>query len=67
MSGSRRSVPVVFREYMYAPDYCADALMSILKKPVNQKVVEPAREPNDRDGAEIKEDSAYARIMPGDP
>ena len=41
--------------------------LSLQKQRETQEVVEPAREPNDRNGAEIKKDSAYARIIPRDP
>jgi hypothetical protein len=49
VSRRKRGVtPVVRREYAQDPDYCTEALMLMLKKPVNQKVDKPARRPDSR-------------------
>jgi hypothetical protein len=60
---SKRPAPVVSRQYMYAPDYCARALALLLKEPVSKEVTRPAPEPGDRDGTKTLEDSANV-ILP---
>jgi hypothetical protein len=61
VSSSRRGA-VVTRDYKNSPDDCARALELLLKKPVS-KAVEPAPEPDGRDGTKVQEDSANG-ILP---
>ena len=62
MSGSRQKV-VVSRDYQPASDDCARALLLLLERTVIKKTVEPAPEPDGRDGTTVKEYSADAPII----
>jgi hypothetical protein len=61
VSASKRIV-TVSRAYRPDPDYCIRALAMLLEKPVKE-AVEPAPEPDGRDGTKLQGDSADAQII----
>ena len=67
---SKRPAPVVSRQYMYAPDYCARVLALLLKEPVSKE--KEAAGPWGGPGGltnrtKAKGDSACESILPETP